>query len=103
MKLDPKTVFWPYRNPKNSPLGPPKVKNDSKIKSKLNARIEKKPKENESCSTTWVDPKTVFELYPNPKNSPLGPKKSKMAPKLSQNQMSEGKETKEMKVVQLHE
>ena len=36
---DPKTVFEPYRNPKNSPLGPQKVKNDPKIKSKSNVRI----------------------------------------------------------------
>ena len=63
---DPKTVFEPYPNPKNIPLGPQKVKNDPKIKSKTNIRIERNI-ENESCSTTWVDHKTVFELYPNPK------------------------------------
>ena len=34
-----------------------------------------KVKQNESWTTTWIDPKTVFELYPNPRNSPLGPKK----------------------------
>ena len=56
-------------------------------------------KENENWSTTWVDPKTVVEPYPNPKNSPLGPQKVKNTPKLSQNQMSELKETKKMKVV----
>ena len=33
--------------------------------------------ENVSCSTTWVDPKTVFESYPNLKNCPLGPPKVK--------------------------
>ena len=38
-------------NPKNSPLGPQKVKTDPKIKSKSNVRIERN-KENESCSTT---------------------------------------------------
>ena len=48
---DPKTVFEPYPNPKNSPLGPQKVKNDPKIKSKSNVRIERN-KENESYSTT---------------------------------------------------
>ena len=37
--------------PKDSPLGHKKVKNDPKIKSKVNARIERN-KENESCSTT---------------------------------------------------
>merc|ERR1712198_207165 len=57
---DPKTVFEPYPNPKNSPLGPQKVKNDPKIKSKVDARIERN-KENESCSTRRVDPKTVVE------------------------------------------
>ena len=49
-----------------------------------------------SCSTTWVDAKTVFEPYPDPK-------KPKMTPKSSQNQMSELKVTQKMKVVQLHE
>ena len=37
--------------PKNIPLGPQKVKNDLKIKSKSNVRIERN-KENESCSAT---------------------------------------------------
>ena len=36
---DPKTVFESYPNPKNGPLGPQKVKNDPKIKSKSNVRI----------------------------------------------------------------
>ena len=58
--VDPKTVFEPFHNPKNSSLGPQKVKNDPKIKPKSNVRIERN-KENESCSTTWVDPKTVGE------------------------------------------
>ena len=38
-----------------------------------------------------------------PKIAHLGPEKSKMTPKLSQNQMSEFKVTQKMKVVQLHE
>ena len=37
--------------------------------------------ENESCSTTWVDSKTAFEPYTDPKNSPFGPKKVKKLPK----------------------
>ena len=49
--LTPKTVFDPFPNPKYSPLGPQKVKNDPKIKSKSNVRIEGNI-ENESCSTT---------------------------------------------------
>ena len=47
----PKTVVEPYPNPKNSPLGPQKVKNDPKIKSNSKVRIERNI-ENESCSTT---------------------------------------------------
>ena len=49
--------------------------------------------ENKSCLTTWVDIKTVIELYPDPKKSPLGPQKDKNNPKLSQIQMSEFRES----------
>ena len=66
----------PPPNPKNSPLGPQKVKNDPKIKLKSKVRIEETI-ENKSYSTTWVDPKTVLKLYLNPKNSSVGPKKIK--------------------------
>ena len=48
--MDPKTIFEPVPNPKNSPLYIPKVKKDPKIKSKSNVRIERN-QENESCST----------------------------------------------------
>ena len=37
--VDPKTVLEPYQDPKNSPLGPEKLKNDPKIKSKPNVGI----------------------------------------------------------------
>ena len=47
--------------------------------SKSNVRIERN-KEIESCSTTLVDPKTIFE--PNPKNSPLEPQNVKNDPKI---------------------
>ena len=57
MCVDLKTVFEPFLNPKNSPLGLKKVKNDPKIESKSNVRIEGNI-ENESCLTTWGDPKT---------------------------------------------
>ena len=70
----PKTVYDPFPDPKNTPLGPLKIQNYPKIKSISNVRIERK-KENESYSTTWVEPKTVFEPYPNPKNNPLGSQK----------------------------
>ena len=41
--------FLPYTHPKNSPLGPQKVKNDTnmEIKSRVEGNIE-----NKSCSTT---------------------------------------------------
>ena len=47
----PETVFEPYPNPKNSPLGPQKVKNDPQIKSESKVRI-KETIENENCSPT---------------------------------------------------
>ena len=45
---------------------PQKDKNDPKIKSNSNVIIQGII-ENESCSTTWVDPKTVFEPHIEPK------------------------------------
>ena len=51
-----------------------------------------------SCRTQ-PQPKNSPLGNPNPKNNPLGPQKSKMTPKLSQNQISDFKETKNMKVV----
>ena len=79
--IDPKTVFEPYPKPKNSPLGPQKVKNNPKIKYKSNVRIEGYI-ENESCLTIWVYPKTVFKSYIDPNNNPLGPQKVKSDPKI---------------------
>ena len=38
--VDPKTVFQLYNDSKNNPLGPQKVKNNPKIKSKEKFRIE---------------------------------------------------------------
>ena len=69
----PKRVFELFLNPKNIPIGPQKVKNDPKIKSKLNIRIERN-KDNKSCSTIWVDLKTVVEPYSNPKQDKNDPK-----------------------------
>ena len=57
------------------------AKSNPKIKSKSNIRIDGNIQK-ESCSTTWEDPKTVNEPYPNPKNSPLGPQKVKNSPKI---------------------
>ena len=64
--VDPKTGFQPDPDPKNSPLGPKKVKNEPKIKSTSNIRIEGTI-ENKSYSTTWIDPKIAFEPYPDSK------------------------------------
>ena len=38
--------------------------------------------ENKSYRSTLGDSKTVFEPYPDPKNSPFGPQKVKIAPKI---------------------
>ena len=46
-----------------------------------------------------MDPNTVFEPHIEPKDSPIGPQKIKTSPKLIQNQMSELKETKKMKII----
>ena len=67
-----------------------------KIKSNSNVRFQGII-ENESCSTTWVNPKTVFEPHIELENSPLDLKKSETNPKLSQNQVSELKETENKK------
>ena len=56
----------PYSDPQTSPLWPQKDKNDPKIKSNSNVRIQGII-ENESCSTTLVDQKTVFEPHIEPK------------------------------------
>ena len=50
-RVDPKTVFEPFPDPKMSQLGPQKVENDPKIESKSNVRVDRNIK-NESCSTT---------------------------------------------------
>ena len=39
-------------------------------------------KENESCLTSWVDPKTAYKPYPDHKISPLWPQKVKNDPKI---------------------
>ena len=76
--MGPKTIFRPHIEPQNSQLGPTKVKNNPKIKSKSNFRLEGSI-ENKSLSTTWVDPKTIF------KPSSLGPQKVKNDPKIKSN------------------
>ena len=56
-------------------------KTTPKLSQKSKVRIEG-TLENKSCSTTWVDPITVFEPYTDPKNSPFGPQKVKNYPKI---------------------
>merc|ERR1712236_775 len=80
----PQNSFKTLPRPNNSLLGPQKVKNDPKLKSKSNVRIQGNI-ENESCSTTLVDPKTVVEPYSDHKTSPLGPQKEKNDPKIKSN------------------
>ena len=55
-----------------SPTPTPKSKNDPKIKLNSDVRIEGIIVD-ESCSTTWVDPKTVFVHNPDSENSQFGP------------------------------
>ena len=51
--------------------------------SKLYDRVRIEPlSENKSWWSIWVHPKTAFEPYHNPKNSPLGPQKAKNYPKI---------------------
>ena len=52
--------------------------------------------ENQSCLTTWVDPKIVFSTLPRPPpKSPLRPQKVKKTWQLSENQKSELKNSQE--------
>ena len=62
----PKKSFEPYPDPKNSPLGPKKVKNDPIIKSKSKVKIDVSI-ENKSFTTSWLVPKTFFKHTSTPK------------------------------------
>ena len=48
-------------------------------------------------------PQNCIEPHIEPKNSPIGPQKDETTSKLSQNQISELKETKIMKIIALYE
>ena len=86
----PKNSCQTLLRPPNQPIRAPIRQ---KMTPKLNIEIDENI-ENESCSTTWVDPNTVFEPFPDPpKTACDGPKKYKMTLKLSQIKMSELKET----------
>ena len=73
----PQNSFEPYPDPKNSPLGPWKVKNDPNFKQKSRVKINE-TLENNRCLTTGVQHEKVFESYPDTKNSPLGPQTVKL-------------------------
>ena len=53
-----------------------------KVDRKPRRHTKKQNSENKSYQSILGDPKTVFEPYPNPKNSPLGPQKVKNYPKI---------------------
>ena len=80
----PQNSVWTIPQPKNSPFGPQKLKNDPKIESKSIVTVEEKI-ENRSFSTTIVESKRILEPYPDPKKSQLGPKKVKNYPKIKSN------------------
>ena len=67
--------------PTPTPKKVPKKARDPKIKSKSDVIIEG-GMGYKSCSTTWVDPKTVFEPYLDPKISVFRPQKVKNDPKI---------------------
>ena len=60
-----KKVFQHYADPKNISLGPQKVKNDPKIKSKSKVRIEGTIEK--IFSSTSVDGELLLNPTPNPK------------------------------------
>ena len=93
----PKNFYDSSPTPKTAQYGPKMSKNDPKIRSNSDVRIEGII-ENESCLTTWVDSKTVFQPYPDPKNSPLGPQKVKNDPKIRSKSKVKIEENKENKI-----
>ena len=57
--------------PQSQPNRASKRQNKPEINSNSNVRIQKII-ENKSCSTTSLDPKTIFEPHIEPKNNPFG-------------------------------
>ena len=90
--VDPKTVFQLYNDSKNNPLGPQKVKNNPKIKSKEKVRIEGTIEKKVVQLHEWT-PYLIPGTIPRPQICLLGQQKVKNNLKLSQNQNSELKET----------
>ena len=100
LKLFLSFVYILIFQPQKLPIRAPKSKKDPKIKWKSKVRIEETT-ENKSCSTTWIDPKTVFEHYPDPKNSPLVPQNVKNYTKIKSKSKVRIDRTIKIKVVQL--
>ena len=61
------------------------LQNISKISKKRFCGYNTGTIENKRWSTSWVDPKTVVEPYPDPKRNPLGLQKVKNDPKIKSN------------------
>ena len=76
-----------------TPLGPQKVKNDPKIKSKSKEGQNWNKYRKWKLYNSLSRPKTAVEPYPNPKNSPLGPQKVKNDPKIKSKSKPELKVT----------
>ena len=80
--------------PLNQPLGAPKIQKQPPVfRESYKMKAFQLPE--------WTAQK-VLKPHIKPKNSPLGPRKSKMTPKSCQNQMSKLKEAKKTKVVALY-
>ena len=75
--------FLTFPLPEKESIGALKCKKNNSKNVRIYGSIE-----NKIYSAIWVNPKNVFEHYPNPKNNLLGPKKPKTTPKLSQNTKS---------------
>ena len=72
------TLPWPQKEPIRAPKSknrPKKIKNYPKIKLKSKVRIEKTIEK--KFFNYMSRPQNSFELFLNPKNSPLGPQKVK--------------------------
>ena len=68
----PQKPFWISPQTQKSLIGAQKAKNDPQIRSKSKVRIEGSIEDN-SCSAIWVDQKSIFEPYTNPKVIQCGP------------------------------
>ena len=84
----PKNIISILPQPQEQTNRAPKSQKDPKNKSNPKVRIQG-IKENESCLTIQVDPKTVYELKPSPKIARNCPKRFKMTKKKLTNKKTE--------------